>query len=308
MHEWSSNSAYDTERHADRHFVQTATKKIISIFTYLITSFYMKYFEPLTANAVQLSVEVVRGPNKHARAVIKNSAVTIKIPYKMNERKAEQIAEELYQRVKRSIIRHPERYANNKYAYIGFADGDRVDVLGSAFEIHINNAQISSTRAQLKQGRIEISVPAHYDSTSSRIAASKLARLIISRTVEPQLRSIVETINAQHFNAKIGKVKVRTGTSKWGSCSPNNNISLNFKLLFLPKEYLESVIVHELAHTRQRNHSERFWGIVYNVMPDYKQRRKELNRIASMPSAAERQSYESTPVAALLQNRQPAIN
>lgn len=268
----------------------------------------MQNLEPITAKDVQLTVEVVRGPNKYARAVIKNSSVTIKIPYRISERKADQIADELYQRVKRSVNRHPERYANNKCTYISFADGDKVEVLGNAFEVHINSTNISSARARLKQGRIEISVPAHYDATTSSIAASKLARLMISKAVTPQLHSMVAAINVQHFNARISKVKIRTGISKWGSCSPNNTISLNFKLLFLPTEYLESVIVHELAHTKQRNHSERFWNIVYGVMPDYKQRKKSLNRIANMPSATERQGYDAIHVSTLLQNKQLAIN
>ena len=62
----------------------------------------------------------------------------------------------------------------------------------------------------------------------------------------------------------------------WGTCDSKNNVRLNLRLSALPMHLIEYVIVHELSHTRQHNHSERFWNIVGAIMPDYKSRRKEL--------------------------------
>ncbi|MFC2476567.1 MAG: M48 family metallopeptidase [Catonella sp.] len=74
------------------------------------------------------------------------------------------------------------------------------------------------------------------------------------------------------------KLSIRTMTSRWGSCKPNGEkITLNLELLHKPKECLEYVVVHELAHFIHPNHSKDFWNLVENMMPDYKKRKDILN-------------------------------
>ena len=68
---------------------------------------------------------------------------------------------------------------------------------------------------------------------------------------------------------EYGRVTVRNLKSRWGSCSEKNNISLNMKLFVLPQEVLDYVILHELVHTRIKNHGQEFWraldGLVGNA-------------------------------------------
>ena len=59
---------------------------------------------------------------------------------------------------------------------------------------------------------------------------------------------------------KYGRLSVRRQRTRWGSCSPSNNISLNIKLVRLPAELMDYVILHELVHTRVHNHSRKFWS------------------------------------------------
>ena len=74
------------------------------------------------------------------------------------------------------------------------------------------------------------------------------------------------------------KLSIRTMTSRWGSCKPNGGkITLNLELLHKPKECLEYVVLHELAHFIHPNHSKNFWNFVENMMPDYKKRKDVLN-------------------------------
>ena len=73
-----------------------------------------------------------------------------------------------------------------------------------------------------------------------------------------------------------GKVTLREQKTRWGSCSSNGNLNFNWKLALMPDEILYYVIVHELAHRIEMNHSERFWKIVEEVLPDYRERRKWL--------------------------------
>jgi len=73
-----------------------------------------------------------------------------------------------------------------------------------------------------------------------------------------------ELARAHGFN--YNKISIRNQKSRWGSCSARNNISLNRKLYFLPHHLRDYVLVHELAHTREKNHSPAFWGILFDIL------------------------------------------
>ncbi len=98
----------------------------------------------------------------------------------------------------------------------------------------------------------------------------------ISRDQNHYIENIIDTLNKKFFNKKINKVKLKYTTSVWGSCTSKNNINISIKLLFLPFPLLEYVCIHELAHLIERNHSKKFWDIVENIIPDYKEKEKML--------------------------------
>ncbi len=71
-------------------------------------------------------------------------------------------------------------------------------------------------------------------------------------------------------------IKLSNAKTRWGSCNTKNLIRLNWKLIMAPLSIINYVIIHELAHINQKNHSKTFWEIVQNFDPEYKQHRKWL--------------------------------
>ncbi len=102
----------------------------------------------------------------------------------------------------------------------------------------------------------------------------KSIRQLISRCVgNDRLPDIIERVNYwnhTHFKSPVKAVRFKLNQSNWGSCSTKGNINFSTRLLFAPDDVIDYVIVHELAHTIEQNHSPAFWKIVHDIMPDYK--------------------------------------
>ncbi len=73
---------------------------------------------------------------------------------------------------------------------------------------------------------------------------------------------------AKEHKFQYNKVSIRNQRTRWGSCSSKNNISLNMKLLHLPDQLIDYILLHELVHTRVKNHSKDFWNELETVVPN----------------------------------------
>jgi hypothetical protein len=82
----------------------------------------------------------------------------------------------------------------------------------------------------------------------------------------------------RYYNFQIGLIAIRSQKTRWGSCSSKKNLNFNYKLFFLPLDLADYVIVHEMCHLREMNHSERFWKLVGEIIPDYVVKRRELKK------------------------------
>ena len=99
------------------------------------------------------------------------------------------------------------------------------------------------------------------------LANKELARSLVNAKIE-------------HFNQTYGfmvkRVSIRNQRSRWGSCSKKGNLNFNYRLVLLPPLVADYIIVHELCHLGEFNHSKKFWALVAKAIPNHKQLKKDL--------------------------------
>ncbi len=80
----------------------------------------------------------------------------------------------------------------------------------------------------------------------------------------------------QTYKYKYQRISIKNQKTLWGSCSRKGNLNFNYKIIYLAEEQIDYIIVHELCHLKELNHSRKFWNLVAEIIPNYLGIRKEL--------------------------------
>jgi len=127
-----------------------------------------------------------------------------------------------------------------------------------------------------------ILVPAHrpaltFDGAAFRLATSSLPRaaevfeLWYKQQARQFLTGRVQALAGKHA-FRYQKIRISSARTRWGSCSSRGTLSFTYRLVMAPEDVVDYVVMHELVHTRVRNHSKTFWNKVAELMPNYKVR------------------------------------
>ncbi|MFH1394344.1 MAG: YgjP-like metallopeptidase domain-containing protein [Candidatus Micrarchaeota archaeon] len=225
--------------------------------------------QTLEINGRTFRINRILSQNKNAIARLKGDTLTVSIPSRWSRADKEKIGGDLEKKAIRAIEKG--KWHGEDDRKVEFRHGQRLSAMGKEFLVLFFPGK--KFRSRLNDRIIEITVP---DVQKKTERASTLVRKELIKAVTPSLRERVEFFNNCFFNEKIPRITVRDNVSRWGSLAPDNTIALSFRLLFMPREILDYVIVHELSHTKYKSHGVRFWGTVGKVIPDHKAKRKWL--------------------------------
>lgn len=147
-----------------------------------------------------------------------------------------------------------------------------------SFDVKIIRSDLANYYSRLKEGILHISCPRHIEFEDEDTQTT------IRHYIEKTLRSEAKRILPEMVRVQAAKhefmytdVRINKSRSRWGSCSSKKSINLSYYCLLLPAHLLELIILHELCHTKEMNHSEKFWALLDKVTNGYaKQLTKEL--------------------------------
>lgn len=154
---------------------------------------------------------------------------------------------------------------------------------GTAIPYQGRHYPLTITPHTLKRVRIDFAdtFTAYMPETLPPDAYGAAIRPALSRWLQKQTLAQVEQVTRLHSPRRQlipRSIIVKTQRSRWGSCGIHNDININWLLIMAPPEVLEYVVVHELCHIQIRDHSARFWALVAEHLPDYRQHRGWLKR------------------------------
>jgi predicted metal-dependent hydrolase len=158
-------------------------------------------------------------------------------------------------------IRTPERQQLN------FEEGNMFMLLGKPYPLHLTH------RLRIFDNAFMIPRGTNEEMRNSMIQLYReLALHIISKRITPYQEAA---------NAVPEKIQISSANTRWGSCTAQKHITFSWKLIQCPLECVDYVIVHELSHLKEMNHSPQFWKHVAQLIPDYRIKRKKLRDFSS---------------------------
>ena len=170
------------------------------------------------------------------------------------------------------IVKNPQLL--NRFKDSSLLDGQRLKLFGRDYQLQIVEHLKDQTLCKISHDQIRVLRGKNH--AKDNHAERNLIHRSLAKFFKAEMVAMVHHLNRLYFNEDLGRISLKYNRSNWGSCSTKKNINLSTRLLFAPISVMEYVIIHELAHLKEMNHSKRFWSIVETIDPKYREKEKWL--------------------------------
>ncbi len=157
-----------------------------------------------------------------------------------------------------------------------FLSGEKLQYLGRRYRLKLvseeDNDDIS---VSLKKGNFLVNIPDDLDEAKRRKVVRNNLLEWYYEHAENKLKERVDKYKDQ-VGVNPNSVKVKHQQKRWGSCTKNKDLLYNWRIIMAPMSIVDYVVVHELCHLKEKNHTDKFWRMVKSVIPDYEDRKEWL--------------------------------
>ncbi len=229
-----------------------------------------KQRDTLRIDGAEIPIDIYYENRKTVRASLGRKSAILRIPIFVDSGQAAQHIHLIKDWLKNKVAEKPELLL--RFQIKQYADGDALQVGSRSYLLRIQKTNHKSHRARLSENTIFLALSNQEEGVNLQNNVKKLLSRVVGHDFLPEITEKVHAINNQYFRKKIKSVKLRYSHTRWGSCSSTGNINLSTRLLFAPDDIVRYVIVHEITHMIEFNHSKKFWNIIGKVMPDFKEK------------------------------------
>lgn len=214
-----------------------------------------------------IDIEVISEPRRSIRGVIGKKNIIFRFPNFLTKEEYQSHLERLENWLRKQLDKKPGLLAQQKPEM--YRSGEVIWVGKRSYLLEVRYTDKKTHTGNLKAGVIVLDIVQEALVADQRKAAEHLISRLVARDFQPEIERRVIELNRRHFGVQIKSVNLKYNHSNWGSCSSKGNINLSTRLLFAPDDVIDYVIIHELAHRIELNHSVRFWNEVARAMPNY---------------------------------------
>ena len=218
----------------------------------------------------EIEVRVRRSPRaRHARVTLApNQPIDLVLSQRMSQRRVVDILAEKHDWISRQLRRFDE--LERREPVLGLDRPDVVWLHGVAIPIELRETDSRPDRgptAQLENGALVVT--GHGEHTDGPAASESAIVRWYRREARARIeRHVID--EAPHLGVRAAKLTIRDPKTRWGSCSAKASLSFSWRLLLAPFDVLDYVVIHELCHLRELNHSKAFWAHVKEARPNYR--------------------------------------
>jgi len=228
----------------------------------------------LLIDGLQIPVEVHLEIRQNTRFSITRRKVIMRAPKYTSQDALRQYLSELHAWVAKQFIAKPA--LRSPFESKVYRSGDVLTVGQRRYLLDIGYEDRATHTAHLIGDTISMVLSTRSDDASRHKSFKHLLSRVVAGDFYPDVADRVHEWNRMTVNRPITNIYLKYHQSKWGSCSSDGNINLSTRLLLTPPEVQDYVILHELSHLVELNHSDRFWNLVARFMPDYERQERWL--------------------------------
>jgi predicted metal-dependent hydrolase len=224
-----------------------------------------------------MPVDIHREYRKNWRYAFAKGRLIVRLPVIADKAVDMQILNDIKLSLEKRTELKPQllEYYNTKT----YNNGDSVTIGSRTYYLKIEIEDRKTHAAKLDKNKV-INFSLGQGNTEGVVG--QLLSRIVAKDYSAEFSRRVFELNHQFFKKDIKSINFKYNHSNWGSCSSSGNLNFSSRLLFAPEDVQDYVIIHELAHLIELNHSDRFWKLVADAMPNYAEKEKWLKKNSAL--------------------------